>query len=214
MVSRWQVCSTMAMANGRKWIKDGLEQAGKSQRDLAKRLKLSEPAVSLILAGKRKLSEAELYAVCKYLNIVPPTLSGLSVPINITDKVSVGGVAMAGVWKEEGKIESPLKHVPLAPDPAFSDFKQTAIYIQNDGSYAYTIPYYEYRTRLTDNDLVHVVRTRKDGLMEETIRRVVRRGRQQVLTDDAGGTVSPDEDQLLVVGFVTGIYTPVSALRQ
>jgi phage repressor protein C with HTH and peptisase S24 domain len=54
------------------WIRSGLHKPGKTQRGLAAALGVDASAVSRLLAGTRQLKAAEIAAVARYLEIVPP----------------------------------------------------------------------------------------------------------------------------------------------
>ena len=64
------------LSNEIAWIRDGLEQPGKTQRGLAQALGLDPSAISRLLTGGRQLRAAEVPVVASYLESdVPDSLS-------------------------------------------------------------------------------------------------------------------------------------------
>lgn len=201
------------MATDRKWIRDGLITADKSQRDLSEALGISEASMSLLLAGKRGLKENELYKICTYLNVFPPNLTSLSVPKNTPDQqIKVTGVAMTGVFRSETAVSPPIQ---FAPPPAVDNFRgydQFVLYVQETGALAYYIPYFAFRTRVTVGDIVYVRQSRDDGLFEDAIRKVTEDDDTLWLIADSGDRLSASSHAVEVKGFVTGIWTPANSI--
>jgi transcriptional regulator with XRE-family HTH domain len=57
----------------RAWLAAGLEKQGKSQTELAKRLGVSQPRISEILKGKRRIQAAEIPKIAEYTGDPPPS---------------------------------------------------------------------------------------------------------------------------------------------
>jgi transcriptional regulator with XRE-family HTH domain len=57
----------------RAWLAAGLEKQGKSQTELAKRLGVSQPRISEILKGKRRIQAAEIPKIAEYTGEPPPS---------------------------------------------------------------------------------------------------------------------------------------------
>jgi len=76
------------------WIKEALEQPGKSQRGLALALGIDPSGVSRLLAGARDLKASELNALAGYLGVAPP--SQVIGPPGMTDPADFGGASLEG----------------------------------------------------------------------------------------------------------------------
>jgi transcriptional regulator with XRE-family HTH domain len=57
----------------RAWVAAGLEKQGKSQTELAKYLGVSQPRISEILKGKRRIQAAEIPKIAEYTGDPPPS---------------------------------------------------------------------------------------------------------------------------------------------
>jgi transcriptional regulator with XRE-family HTH domain len=57
----------------RAWLASGLEKQGKTQAELAKRLGVSQPRISEILKGKRRIQAAEIPKIAEYTGEPPPS---------------------------------------------------------------------------------------------------------------------------------------------
>lgn len=175
----------------REWLRTGLAKPGKSGKGLARHLGVSEPVVSRMLSGKRKIKADELPAIAAYLEEAPPRIPSGEVGIvaeygqrndnqptlnnhsRVTRLLEGRGVIAPGHWREGG-VEVPVQKIPIPahPDPRLANFDQYYCQILIDNNkFPICVPFDEIRSAPLHGDLVHVVRQRGD-MFEESLRRV------------------------------------------
>ncbi len=54
------------------WIRQGLKEPGKNQKSLAEALHITQPQVSRLLKGHRRLKADEIDVIANYLGVAPP----------------------------------------------------------------------------------------------------------------------------------------------
>ena len=78
-------------------LRDALKLSGRSQSELARRLKLDQSAVNRIVKGTRLIKAHELPVIREYL---AQTGDGISEPMPVSRQVFVVGTVKAGYWSE------------------------------------------------------------------------------------------------------------------
>jgi hypothetical protein len=168
----------------RDWIVSGLKKPGKTQKGLAAALGVSESAVSRLLAGHRRIQLVELPRIGAYLQeeIPSPDKHGVTTPNDNHRRGTLGSVSPNGwvavttviapsVWRKSGAAVAVAERVPASPDIRLSRLKQYACKIEaQPNRYAVCVPYADLRPRPLPNDIVHVRRTNKSGMQEDTLR--------------------------------------------
>lgn len=163
-----------------------------------------------IMSGKRK----------------PNPEAGVTSPI-VTEPVHVYGVVAAGLWLEDGDWQiSKFDPVPVVP-MKYRGVEQTAWKVLGpsmdlagilDGGYVVTVPYWEVRIAVQDNDLV-VVERRDGSKIERTVKQAVIGPNRVELwprsssSDYQTPILIPrdhkhDGSQVEIVGLVVGFYRP------
>lgn len=159
------------------WLQKGLEKPGKSQRGLARVLKLDPMQVSRLVHGKRRFQIADLGKIAHYLDEQLPTAA---IPLSLLSK-DVKGVHVLGrvstkYW-QDGDVD--LGQVAGLIDRRFTMQDQCAFVMDEDapthnllkGSYLICVPYKTYVHHALSGSLCVVKRSR-DGLTNFSLHRV------------------------------------------
>lgn len=166
------------------WIRDALTSTGKSQKGLAVALGISQPQVSRLVAGKRRLQAAEIPLLESYFNLsfpqrsAPMPLVPVLSPPKPTRTILVRYVINSGVWREKGSSVVDATPVAASVDPRVADLDQYSCRIDGAdmanlvGQYAVCVAYRELRLSPVDGDVVHIVKS-QGGLEEHTLRKVI-----------------------------------------
>ena len=161
-----------------RWIQDQLRHMprGKTQEGLANYLGVSQPVVSRMAAGERRIKLDELEKICRYLELSLPWLTDQQWATHQSRDVMVLGQMAERVWRERSSFKIDVA-VPAVPDPRYSKMHQYAMLIAGvfepharNGDFAVFADFGEARAGVPLNgDLIHVVRQR-DDLEEHTLR--------------------------------------------
>jgi len=181
-----------------RWFREALKSlprhSGKSQKELARILRVPQSAISALKAGRRRFSAHEVPVIAKYLGVDPPpgfasrpepnsgdTMSTVR-PVEpqrggVFQRLIVGKAIIApGVWREGGHSMDAARRVPADPSQKLVGLEQYWVSFEEDPNrFAICVPYFRIRQRPLQGDEVHVVRER-GGQKEHTIRKVVIQG--------------------------------------
>lgn len=221
-----------------RWFVEALgtvsRRSGKSQKELARILKVPPSAITALKSGKRRFSAHEVPIIAKYLEVDPPPDFVSGPGPNSGDNMSTvrllepsgGGnvqqvilgraIIAPGVWREGGQIMDAARRVPADPSPKLIGLEQYWVaYEEDPNRFAICVPYFKIRQQPLHGDEVYVVRER-GGQKEHTIRNVVIRGERVELHCTTIGRRSskpvvtfPSNDDLEKVsieGLVVGEY--------
>lgn len=224
------------------WIVAALESKrgpdGKrlTRRGLSKVLGVSEPVVTRLLAGDRRLMHYEIPKIAQYLGEPPPQItSGTNSPPAtlaptqfIVKHVPVRGETAGGLWVEYIVGDDTYEHVPVVPTK-YADLEQFAYRVRGnsmdkakilDGDYVVCVPYFMARSQLQDGDIV-VVERRRAGLYERTCKclEVKPNGASALVSRSNDprhaeplftvGDGQADDIEIEIVGLVVGRYSPL-----
>lgn len=105
-------------------------------------------------------------------------------------KVRIVAVLAAETWKdkeiEAARLAAANVQVPELIDPQFEGLEQYGVWIEHMRVYGLCVPYFSYRTQPMAGDLVHVRRTNAAGLIEDSMRKVTRKGAKVQLVTPNG----------------------------
>lgn len=221
-----------------KWFRDALSalprRSGKSQKELARLLKVPPSAITDLKSGRRRFSAHEVPIIARYLGVDPPpeivsrpdqngagnmsTVRPLEPPRGgDVQKLIFGRAIIApGVWREGGHSMDAARRVPADPSPKLVGLDQYWVaYEEDPNRFAICVPYFKIRQSPLQGDEVHVIRDR-GGQKEHTIRRVViQDGRTElhcitISRQSPRPVVAyPSEDDLekvIMEGLVVGVY--------
>ena len=122
----------------RQWIEDGLRRPGKSQRGLARHLKVDDSAISRILSGRRAIKADELRKIQDYLGVpIPQVRPGVPILAEQTTHVRVIMVMAPGFWRSpmSPKSLNPSREtVPPLPSRIPPEQQQAVEYIAIPGA--------------------------------------------------------------------------------
>jgi SOS-response transcriptional repressor LexA len=173
-----------------RWIAEGLKQPNKSQTGLAAALRVSQPRISEIISGKRKVKATEIPRAANYLGIPPPDISAELFEVG---EIPVIGEVAAGLWMEVTDTpEEPLEMLPFLP--VLSTKVSYALRVRGnsmdktapDGSYLMCAALKDTGAAIEDDDLVIVERLRAQrSLHEVTVKRVRRKNDGLVLLPES-----------------------------
>ena len=222
-----------------RWFNEALgkvpRRSGKSQKELARILKVPQSAVSALKSGKRRFSAHEVPIIAKYLGVDPPpefvsgpgTNSGGNMssvrPLepprggHVQQLILGRAIIAPGVWREGGHNMDAARRVPADPSPRLIGLEQYWVaYEEDPNRFAICVPYFKIRQRPLQGDEVHVIRIR-GGQKEHTIRRVVVEGEHVELHCITINRQSPkpvvtfpaadDLEEVVLEGLVVGEYT-------
>lgn len=203
------------------WIRDALATTGKSQKGLAAALGITQPQVSRLVTGKRRLRAAEIPVLESYFGISYPqrTQSMPLVPVlsrpTSTRTIVVRFVICSCVWREKGSKIVDQTLVAASPDPRLENLEQYSCRIEGSnmrdlvGQYAVCVPYKDLRLSPVDGDIVHVVRFR-DDLEEHTLRTVnIRSGAVYLVPYIADTADAEPLSEAEILGLVVAFQKPI-----
>ncbi len=208
------------------WLKRELEKPGRSQSALARFLGVEHPSiVNRMVSGQRQIKSHEADKIRAYLDATnrdPATLTPPSQALTSYPMLKVRGSVEAGSWREVAYAESYDEELPAPKSIVDSGAYALKVLGQSmnkhypDGSYVVVQPWAG--GPLPVGKHVIIERERPDGLVETTIKEMVRSSdgaielwprstdpRHQVMVpyDEAeGATVS-------IIGRVTWLISPV-----
>lgn len=202
-----------------KWLAQGLEKSGKSQKGLAYRLGVSEPVISRMVSGAREIRLAEIPAIADYIEEDPPPLTAGQSPLGGQSVPIIGAIA-ARVWREKfgepKDIETPLIIPPDARYPFEDQYSLTISdksvdYKAQPGDYCICVPFEKHRLIARPCDYLHIKRIKVDGdvLANDTVRRVKRVDGGLILIfasslTDLEDEISLDDPSISIRGLVIG----------
>lgn len=161
----------------RLWLRKGLEKPGKSQRGLAKVLKIDPMAVSRLVAGTRRFQLDELPKIAYYID---EPLPEIGLPLKLSSTTSRGICVMGRVssktWQEGdvdlGEIAGVVdRRFPIEHQRAFLVDENMPNFNVTNGSYLVCVSYGIYGHYATDGALCVAERAR-DGLKNYTLHQV------------------------------------------
>jgi SOS-response transcriptional repressor LexA len=168
----------MSLDRYQRWIAEGLKRPNKSQMGLAAALGITQPRVSEIIRGKRKVKSTEIPQAASYLGMPPP--DQLAPELFEVGEIPVIGEVAAGLWMEVADTsEEPLEMLPFVP--ALSTKASYALRVRGDsvdkiapdGSYVICADIGITGAAIENDDLVIVERLQAQGSMREvTVKRV------------------------------------------
>lgn len=152
--------------------------------------------VQMLKPGGRRISVDDAKITIGYIGGEPPppeVLIGVLGAVRLEPEPDVGARGMISArkvrivavlapetWKdkeiEAARLAANPVFVPELIEPQFEGLEQYAVWIELARVYGLCVRYFDYRKQPTNGDLVHVRRTNAVGLVEDSMRRVVRKG--------------------------------------
>lgn len=189
------------------------EGKGISQRELGRRLGLTDSAISRIETGQRKLStpmarkwaEALMVSLTELMEIDTETAD--TVPVHHT--IRVFGHISASYRPDEALPA--VRLIPVLPSGRYRHLEHKAFYVEDDaargvaanGSYVVVVPFSAARRSVLEGDIV-VIAKRIENLTRHTAHRV-----QAGMIEIDGNRANVPPDGMSVAGLVTAIYQPL-----
>jgi len=163
--------------------------AGKTQAELARRLRIPASAVVRIKNGERSVKVDEAEEIVNYLGI--DGVFPVAKPVTKPKMIAVSGIVEAGAWRETTHVEQFQVELPAFPSVKWRGRNQYVLQVRGssmnrhykDGDYIYCVPLSE--ASLHEGAHVHVVRV--DGGRHEETCKVLRQGEE-------GWELWPDSD--------------------
>jgi transcriptional regulator with XRE-family HTH domain len=107
----------MPLDRYQRWIAEGLRNSDGSQTGLAAALRLTQPRISEIISGKRKVKATEIPLAANYLGIPPPDTGDIQ---KLFDELPPDLQAEALGYLEYLKTrKTPAPQTPRTPRPRF-----------------------------------------------------------------------------------------------
>lgn len=94
------------------WIRQGLKEPGKSQKGLAEALHITQPQVSRLLTGHRRLKADEIDVIANYLGVKPPTAPPEKI-VFPEDNYTAALLAVEYLRSRSGRELSPTEKVAI-----------------------------------------------------------------------------------------------------
>lgn len=206
------------------------KQLGWRQAELARRAGVPQQSIQTIEATDQRSSKY-LHRLATTLGVSSAWLTGAQddggPAATQLPQVAVRGLVAGGLWIEDERQIADDTPVPASPNPRYSGRPQIAFRVVgnsmdrlvSDGEYVICVDFAESPIHLRDGDVV-VAERRRAGARERTIKRVrLSRNRVELWPDSNDPEhQSPiplvpegeSESEVSVVGFVIGIYRPLS----
>jgi len=195
------------------WLAATLKAERKSQRALARHLKIDPSSVTFMLKGKRRIQVEEWQKIFEFLGKEPPSqfpLPKISRRAESVATAPVKGIAMERTWREEGVL-TVGRRVSAVLGSEYPTTIQYALEVDDperpDGvasEYVLCVPVSEMHRPMRVGDLLHCERKRGD-LIQIVLRRIVSLNDKRTLVTDRGETTPPEPlSNYTVVGLVIG----------
>lgn len=114
------------------WIRDGLNQPGKTRSGLAAHLGLAHPQVTRLLKGERSLKVEELPRIASYLEKPLPDMDIGPAPVGLAP-AAIAGKVEAGSFREVDEFsQAEIEHVMVPQDERFPRARQIAFDVAGD----------------------------------------------------------------------------------
>lgn len=195
------------------WLTATLAAERKSQRALARHLKMDPSSVNLMFKGKRRVQLDEYLKIIDFVGKEPPPqfrLPGISRRAENVTTAPVKGIAMERTWREDGAVPAG-RQVAAVLGSEYPTGIQYALEVDDPerpegvaSEYVLCVPVNHMHRPIRIGDLLHCERKRSD-LSQIVLRRVVLANDKRTLVVDRGETMEPEPlSNYAVIGFVIG----------
>jgi DNA-binding transcriptional regulator YdaS (Cro superfamily) len=155
------------------WLRDGLNQKGKTHAGLAELLGVHPSIIGKILAGKRRMLAEEVPLIADYINKPVPGITPTASQIVATEAgVKIMGEIQSGVFIERGAGGRHPEDLAPIIDPRYPARKQFAFKLAESlpeqflkaGCYLNAVPFSDFRKAPLEGDLI-ITKTAKNNLI-------------------------------------------------